>query len=58
MAQVAHFRSQCRMFKRAISVFKRLKNYSCSPLFSHILTTLQGLSSIHVYGKTEEFINE
>ncbi|XP_040109521.1 ATP-binding cassette sub-family C member 11-like isoform X2 [Oryx dammah] len=47
-----------RMFKRAISVFKRLKNYSCSPLFSHILTTLQGLSSIHVYGKTEEFINE
>ncbi|XP_020735225.2 ATP-binding cassette sub-family C member 11 isoform X1 [Odocoileus virginianus] len=47
-----------RMFKRAISVFKRLKNYSCSPLFSHILTTLQGLSSIHVYGKTEDFINE
>ncbi|XP_069405893.1 ATP-binding cassette sub-family C member 11 isoform X2 [Ovis canadensis] len=47
-----------RMFKRAISVFKRLKNYSCSPLFSHILATLQGLSSIHVYGKTEEFINE
>ncbi|XP_061243086.1 ATP-binding cassette sub-family C member 11 isoform X2 [Bos javanicus] len=47
-----------RMFKKAINVFKRLKNYSCSPLFSHILTTLQGLSSIHVYGKTEEFINE
>uniref|UniRef100_A0A8C6FJT4 ATP binding cassette subfamily C member 11 n=1 Tax=Moschus moschiferus TaxID=68415 RepID=A0A8C6FJT4_MOSMO len=47
-----------RVFKRAINVFKRLKNYSCSPLFSHILTTLQGLSSIHVYGKTEEFINE
>ncbi|XP_065776550.1 ATP-binding cassette sub-family C member 11 isoform X2 [Muntiacus reevesi] len=47
-----------RMFKRAINVFKRLKNYSSSPLFSHILTMLQGLSSIHVYGKTEEFINE
>ncbi|XP_044787151.2 ATP-binding cassette sub-family C member 11 isoform X3 [Bubalus bubalis] len=47
-----------RVFKRAINVFKRLKNYSCSSLFSHILTTLQGLSSIHVYGKTEDFINE
>ncbi|XP_043754326.1 ATP-binding cassette sub-family C member 11 isoform X3 [Cervus elaphus] len=47
-----------RMFKRVINVFKRLKNYSCSPLFSHILTTLQGLSSIHVYGKTEDFIDE
>ncbi|XP_014644056.1 PREDICTED: ATP-binding cassette sub-family C member 11 [Ceratotherium simum simum] len=46
------------MFKRAINVFKRLENYSRSPLFSHILTSLHGLSSIHVYGKTEDFIKE
>ncbi|KAF6076390.1 ATP binding cassette subfamily C member 11 [Phyllostomus discolor] len=45
-------------FKRAVNVFKRLENYSRSPLFSHILTSLQGLSSIHVYGKTEDFISE
>ncbi|KAM5296803.1 ATP-binding cassette sub-family C member 11-like [Glossophaga mutica] len=45
-------------FKRAINVFKRLENYSRSPLFSHILTALQGLSSIHIYGKTEDFISE
>ncbi|XP_070119027.1 ATP-binding cassette sub-family C member 11 isoform X6 [Equus przewalskii] len=46
------------MFKRAITVFKRLETYSRSPLLSHILTSLHGLSSIHVYGKTEDFINE
>uniref|UniRef100_A0A8D1PCG6 ATP binding cassette subfamily C member 11 n=1 Tax=Sus scrofa TaxID=9823 RepID=A0A8D1PCG6_PIG len=47
-----------RMFKRASHVFKRLDHYSRSPLFSHILTCLNGLSSIHVYGKVEDFINE
>nr|AAK19755.1 ATP-binding cassette transporter MRP8 [Homo sapiens] len=46
------------MFKEAIGVFKRLENYSRSPLFSHILNSLQGLSSIHVYGKTEDFISQ
>ncbi|XP_032182404.1 ATP-binding cassette sub-family C member 11 isoform X3 [Mustela erminea] len=45
-------------FKKVTSLFKRLENYSRSPLFSHILTTVQGLSSIHVYGKTEDFISE
>ncbi|XP_034881164.1 ATP-binding cassette sub-family C member 11 [Mirounga leonina] len=45
-------------FKRAIKTFKRLENYSRSPLFSHILTTVQGLSSIHVYGKIEDFISK
>ncbi|KAF6287407.1 ATP binding cassette subfamily C member 11 [Rhinolophus ferrumequinum] len=48
----------CVKFKRAINVFKRLENYTRSPLFSHILTSLRGLSSIHVYGKTEDFITE
>ncbi|KAB1274342.1 Multidrug resistance-associated protein 9 [Camelus dromedarius] len=48
----------CRVLKRANNLFRRLGNYSRSPLFSHILTSLHGLSSIHVYGKTEDFINE
>ncbi|XP_004704957.1 ATP-binding cassette sub-family C member 11 [Echinops telfairi] len=45
-------------FKRAISMFKRLENYSRSPLLSHVLTSLYGLSSIHVYGKMEEFVSK
>ncbi|XP_037672360.1 ATP-binding cassette sub-family C member 11 isoform X2 [Choloepus didactylus] len=47
-----------RMFKKAINVFKRLESYSRSPRFSHILASLRGLSSIHVYGKTKDFIDE
>ncbi|KAJ8782570.1 hypothetical protein J1605_000549 [Eschrichtius robustus] len=46
-----------RMFKRAINAFKSLENYS-SPLLSPILTTLHGLSSIHVYGETEDSISK
>ncbi|XP_006872640.1 PREDICTED: ATP-binding cassette sub-family C member 11 [Chrysochloris asiatica] len=46
------------MFKKSINAFKRLENYSRSPLFSHILTSLYGLSSIHVYGKTGDFISQ
>ncbi|XP_008579384.1 PREDICTED: ATP-binding cassette sub-family C member 11 isoform X2 [Galeopterus variegatus] len=46
------------IFKKAIKVFKRLENYSRSPFFTHILTSLNGLSSIHVYGKTEAFISQ
>nr|XP_036852416.1 ATP-binding cassette sub-family C member 11 [Manis javanica] len=46
------------LFKRAVNMFKRLETYSHSPLFSHILMSTHGLSSIHVYGKTEDFINE
>ncbi|XP_007946027.1 ATP-binding cassette sub-family C member 11 [Orycteropus afer afer] len=46
------------MTKRAINVFKRLENCSRSPLFSHIITSLHGLSSIHVYGKAEDFISQ
>ncbi|KAM8775297.1 ATP-binding cassette sub-family C member 11-like [Rhynchonycteris naso] len=45
-------------FKRASNVFKRLENYSRSSLFSHVLTALRGLSSIHVYGKTHDFISQ
>ncbi|KAG8510010.1 ATP-binding cassette sub-family C member 11 [Galemys pyrenaicus] len=47
-----------KMFRKAMNIFKRLDSQSRSPLCSHILTCLQGLSSIHVYGKTEEFISQ
>ncbi|XP_064130208.1 ATP-binding cassette sub-family C member 11 isoform X4 [Loxodonta africana] len=58
MVQVTHPHSWCRMSKRAIRVFKRLESYSRSPFLSHILTFLHGLSSIHVYGKTEDFLSQ
>ncbi|XP_039736739.1 ATP-binding cassette sub-family C member 11-like [Pteropus medius] len=45
-------------FKRAIDVFKSLEVYHQSPLVSHILTSLRGLSSTPVYGKTEDSVKE
>ncbi|XP_038610269.1 ATP-binding cassette sub-family C member 11-like [Tachyglossus aculeatus] len=47
-----------RVFKASIRVIKRMENCSQSPLFSHILTSMQGLSSIHIYGKTEDYIQQ
>ncbi|KAM9062102.1 ATP-binding cassette sub-family C member 11 isoform X1 [Sarcophilus harrisii] len=45
-------------FKKTINVIKRLENYSRSPLYSHIITSLNGLSSIHVYGTANDYIQE
>lgn len=39
-------------------MFKSLEVYHQSPLVSHILTSLRGLSSTPVYGKTEDSVKE
>ncbi|XP_038050083.1 multidrug resistance-associated protein 5-like [Patiria miniata] len=44
-------------YRRGVRAIKRIENVTRSPWFSHIMATVQGLSTIHAYGKTEEFIN-
>ncbi|CAL8404057.1 unnamed protein product [Boreogadus saida] len=44
--------------QRAIRQLKRSESTSRSPWISHTSSTIEGLSSIHVYGKTDGYIHQ
>uniref|UniRef100_A0A7M5WZJ7 Multidrug resistance-associated protein 5 n=2 Tax=Clytia hemisphaerica TaxID=252671 RepID=A0A7M5WZJ7_9CNID len=44
------------IFRKTIRAVKRIENVSRSPVFSHLSTTLQGLTSIRTFQKERHFI--
>ncbi|XP_072049289.1 ATP-binding cassette sub-family C member 5-like [Amphiura filiformis] len=44
------------LFNRTITHIKRVDNISSSPWFAHLMTTVQSLSTVHAYGKSDEFM--
>ncbi|XP_021928372.1 multidrug resistance-associated protein 5-like isoform X2 [Zootermopsis nevadensis] len=45
-----------KIFRVAIRDLKRLENVSRSPIFSWVGTTVQGLSTVHAFGKESDFL--
>ncbi|XP_072049231.1 ATP-binding cassette sub-family C member 5-like isoform X2 [Amphiura filiformis] len=46
------------LFNRTITHIKRVENISRSPWFAHLMTTVQSLSTVHAYGKSDEFMRK
>ncbi|XP_054166266.1 ATP-binding cassette sub-family C member 5-like isoform X2 [Oppia nitens] len=46
------------MFRGAMRDLKRVENTRRSPIYSHITTTFEGLSTIKAYNKQKQFINK
>ncbi|XP_078526662.1 ATP-binding cassette sub-family C member 12 isoform X2 [Lissotriton helveticus] len=47
-----------KVFQKGVSEIKRIENISRSPWFSHITSTVLGLSTIHAYDKKQEYIDQ
>ena len=45
-----------RIFRYAIRDLKRIENTSRSPIYSHVAATVNGLSTIHAFGRERDFV--
>ncbi|XP_052058941.1 ATP-binding cassette sub-family C member 5-like [Mytilus californianus] len=47
-----------KLFTACISQLKRLDSVTKSPMISHVQASVQGISTIHAYGKSNEFVDK
>ncbi|XP_072021809.1 ATP-binding cassette sub-family C member 5-like [Amphiura filiformis] len=46
------------LFNSTITHIKRVDNISRSPWFAHLMTTVQSFSTVHAFGKSDEFMRK
>ncbi|PIK35517.1 putative multidrug resistance-associated protein 5, partial [Apostichopus japonicus] len=52
------FAAILKFYRKGVHDLKRLENIARSPWFSHISSTTLGLTTIHAYEKTDEFVTK
>lgn len=47
-----------RVFRRGLRDLTRLEHVSRSPIYSHVDASINGLSTVHAFGKQRQFISK
>ena len=47
-----------RLFRRGLRDLTRLEQVSRSPIYSHVDASINGLSTVHAFGKQRHFISK
>jgi ATP-binding cassette subfamily C (CFTR/MRP) protein 5 len=52
------FAMYSRVFRRGLRDLTRLEHVSRSPIYSHVDASINGLSTVHAFGKQRHFVSK